>query len=131
MEERRSKKRRSVISVHLPTKTFSGGTQNKRIGGFAKGRLFTSKEYKDALWALGFELRNKFREVPYKWCDIEISFGRGKETTEVQFRITTCQEASEKRMDVDAPLKFLQDALQEAGVIEDDRYIRSVKITKE
>lgn len=79
-----------------------------------QGRRFKTPEYKawreEAAWKL----------MPYKmfacdgWCNIEFNF----------------HIKSYKATDVDNLLKTAIDSLVEAGIIKDDRYIKSITATK-
>jgi len=75
------------------------------------GRKFKTPKYKQWREDVGWLIRKR---KPIKWCKIELDFYIKHFTT----------------TDVDNLIKPILDALQENGVIENDKYIVSIKATK-
>ena len=127
MGARRSK-REWTTRVSIPLDVFRVGTKNKR-GGICRGRFYTATGYKNALELLAYGFKSRFRGEPFGWCGVEIAWEKGEPST-IDVKVIESVEAKEKRSDVDSVLTIILDALQQASVIKNDRYIKYTKIEK-
>lgn len=112
-------KRRSLLSSPI----YAGRADcklpriNRKMGATVVGgraRLFTTKEHKQTMEQLAWAFRSSWKGAPIDhYVDAHITI------------------AMSKRTDTDAPVKSILDALEDAGVVENDKRVRDLVVRRE
>lgn len=94
-------------------------TIHLNIGPLSANQCFTGRRFKTPVYKywreeIGYLLMNQRPATPHEWCEVELDF----------------HVNNYGMLDVDNMTKSLLDALVEARILKDDRYVKSIKSTK-
>jgi len=123
--------RTRVYKLSIPSSLLTAIRKNNRIGVRRGGGVYAKNEYKESLELIALLLKRQHDEEPFKGCNVSISWKRGKELAKIKVVVVEEQCPHELKVDVDAPETALLDCLEMAGIIENDKFVKSAKIEKE